>query len=390
MEGKKKLRIAMVAGEVSGDLLGADLLDAFINKGIDAEFYGIGGPKMIARGFNSLFDMDRLSVMGLVEVIGRLWELIGIRRTLARTLLNNPPDVFIGIDAPDFNTELELRLKKAGIPTVHYVSPTIWAWRTYRINKIKRAVDHMLVIFPFEMDFYAQHQIRATFVGHPAANETPEKIDRKEKRKLLGLPEDKLVLAVLPGSRGSELSRLSDLYVKTMERINSNFPDVVFAIPFVKPEFRTRFYLSLDECGCNELPVYSFDGCSRDVLAAADLALLASGTAALESAVMRTPMVVTYRMNAISMWLIRKFAHVKLYSMPNNLAGYELVPEYIQDDATVDNLFNELSNLLCDNNRRETIARELDKIYHQLRSNSGTLAMNAVMEEIRHASNNTK
>lgn len=381
MHESRPLRIAMVAGEVSGDLLGADLIRAFRNSGINVEFYGIGGKNMIAEGFHSLFDMDRLSVMGLVEVIGRLRELLGIRKKLVNILVSDPPDIFIGIDAPDFNTDLELKLKTTGIKTIHYVSPTLWAWRTNRINKIKRAVDHMLVLFPFEIDLYRQHDIKATFIGHPAANDTPEVIDRKQMRKQLGLPLDEHVVAVLPGSRNSELSRLTDLYIETMCIIHQQQPDTVFAIPFVKPEFRKKFMHALKEKGQENLPIYGFEGMSREVLSAADLALLASGTAALESAVMRTPMVVTYKMNPVSMWIIRRFAHVKLYSMPNNLAGYELVPEYIQEDATPENLSTELISLLNDSDRRTRVSAELDKIYQQLRCDSGKVAMKVILEE---------
>ena len=387
MESRKPIRIAMVAGEVSGDLLGADLIAALKKTSPDIEVYGIGGPRMIEQGFNSLFDMDRLSVLGLIEVLGRLRELLGIRRKLFNQLRAEPPDVFIGIDAPDFNTDLELKLKAAGIRTVHYVSPTIWAWRSYRINKIRRAVDHMLVIFPFEMKYYEQNKMRATFVGHPAANETPEHIDRLAARQTLGLPEQGRLLAVLPGSRNSELSRHADLFVQTLARVHQQLPNVVFAVPFVKPGFRQRFMTALKKFGLEDLPIHGFDGRSREVLSAADVALLASGTAALESAVTRTPMVVTYRMNALSMWLIRRFAHVKLYSMPNNLAGYELVPEYIQEQATAANLSSELCVLLTDDDRRAAITSELEKIYQQLRCNTGAVAAKAILEEIERARN---
>lgn len=385
MESNKPIRIAMVAGEVSGDLLGADLIRALKQRCDNIEVYGIGGPEMIAQGFHSVFDMERLSVMGLVEVVGRLWELLGIRRKLFNQFRADPPDVFVGIDAPDFNTDLELKLKAVGIRTVHYVSPTIWAWRSSRINKIRRAVDHMLVIFPFEMKYYEQNNMRATFVGHPAANETPERIDRLAVRRSLGLPEQGQLLAVLPGSRNSELSRHADLFVQTLARVHEQFPDVMFAVPFVKPGFKQRFMSVLKKSGIENLPIHEFDGRSREVLSAADVALLASGTAALESAVTRTPMVVTYRMNALSMWLIRHFAHVKLYSMPNNLAGYELVPEYIQEQATADNLSSELCALLADDDRRAAISTELEKIYQQLRCNTGKIASKAILEEVERA-----
>lgn len=389
MESNKPIRIAMVAGEISGDLLGADLIAALKKNYPDIEVYGIGGPRMIEQGFHSLFDMDRLSVMGLIEVLGRLRELLGIRRKLFNQLRADPPDVFLGIDAPDFNTDLELKLKAAGIRTMHYVSPTVWAWRSYRINKIRRAVDHMLVIFPFEMKYYEQNNIRATFVGHLATNDAPEQIDRIAVRRSLGLPEQGKLVAVLPGSRNSELSRHADLFALTLARVHKHFPGAVFAIPFVKPVFKQRFAAALKKYGHEGLPIHNFDGRSREVLLAADVALLASGTAALESAIMRTPMVVTYRMNALSMWLIRRFAHVKLYSMPNNLAGYELVPEYIQHEATAENLSDELCALLSNDERRLTISAELEKIYQQLRCNTGEIASKAIMEEVERARNHS-
>jgi len=373
----------MVAGEVSGDLLGADLIKALKLHHPDIEIYGIGGPRMIEQGFRSLYDMERLAVMGLVEVLGRLGELLKIRKTLRDQLISDPPDAFVGIDAPDFNTDLELKLKKAGIPTLHYVSPTVWAWRGYRIKKIRQAVDHMLVVFPFEMKFYEKQHMRATFVGHPAANETPEVIDKTGARKALALPIDKDVIALLPGSRGSELSRHAELFVDSVVRIHARYPDAVFALPFAKPQLRQAFLDAIGKREQQSLPIVYFDGRSREVLAAADVALLASGTAALEAALMRTPMVVTYRMNPLSAWLIKRFAHVKLFSMPNNLAGHELVPEFIQEKATADNLSSSVCRFLEDSARRQHVTRELSGIYTQLRCESGKLAAEAVLSEVR-------
>ncbi|MBE9516031.1 MAG: lipid-A-disaccharide synthase [Proteobacteria bacterium] len=377
----------MVAGEVSGDLLGADLIAALKKKSPDVEVYGIGGSRMIAEGFRSLYDMERLSVMGFVEVLGRLKELLSIRKRLARQLINDPPDAFVGIDAPDFNAGLEKTLKKNGIPSLHYVSPTVWAWRAGRLKKLKMAIDHMLVMFPFEMEYYEKHNIRATFVGHPVANAIPEVIDKDDFRKQLGISHDGILVALLPGSRNSEMTRLADIFVQAAARILKRYPDAKFVIPFAKDGLKQRFDTALRNHNLEELPVYQFDGKSREVLAASDIALLASGTAALESAVIRTPMVVAYKMNSLTAWLIRKFAYVKLFSMPNNLAGYELVPEFMQSDATPENLSDAVCDLLNDSDRMHRIQAELAKIYHQLRCNSGDLAAEAVIDEVRCANN---
>ncbi|HET9122059.1 MAG TPA: lipid-A-disaccharide synthase [Acidiferrobacteraceae bacterium] len=325
------MRIGVVAGEVSGDLLGAGLLSALRERFPDCRFEGIGGARMIEQGLMSWFPMERLAVMGVD--LSRYREILGIRRRLVGRMLADPPDLFIGIDAPDFNLSVEHDLRRAGIPTVHYVSPSVWAWRRYRLKKIARSVDLMLVLFPFETKLYREHNIPVTYVGHPMADEIALEINQKAIRVRLRLTDPGPIIALLPGSREQELRAHATLFVRTAMWLHERHPDARFTVPFVTRQGRLIFEQAIKACSAWDVPIQRFSGHSREVMAAADVVLLASGTAALEAALLRRPMVVTYRLSAVTALMVRMFSHVTMYSLPNHLAGRMLVPELLQKNA---------------------------------------------------------
>jgi lipid-A-disaccharide synthase len=371
----------VVAGEASGDLLGAGLIRSLKAVHPHLVIEGIGGPQMQEQGCVSLFPYDHLSLMGF-EILTELPTLFRIRRRLVEHFCANPPDVFIGVDVPDFNLGLEEKLRKTGIRTVHYVSPTVWAWRRWRIHQIRRAVDLMLALFPFEARFYEAHNVRVEFVGHPLADLIPENIDTAGFRKKLGIPAMATVLALLPGSRKGELLRHADLFVQTAQRLFARHPRLHFVAPFVDQKTFLLFEEALQRHGALSLPVTRMVGHSRDLLAAADVALVASGTATLEAALLKKPMVVTYRVKWLSYWLGRLLIKIKLFSMPNNLAGREIVPELIQSDATVEKLTAALDRYLVSETARDETIRELAKIGAGLRRHADEQAARAVLSLI--------
>lgn len=375
----RNLRIGVVAGEVSGDLLGAGLLRALKRRFGDIEIEGIGGSEMIAQGCRSLFPLEKLAVMGFTEVLGRYREIRGIQQKLIQHFRAHPPDVFIGIDAPDFNLGLEEPLRRAGIPTVHYVSPTVWAWRGYRIRRIRRAVDHMLTLFPFEADYYRRQGVPVTCVGHPMADQIPDEVDRGDYRARLKLDADATIVALLPGSRVSELEAHADLFVLTAAWLHERHPDYRFVVPLVSRETRIIFEDAIKRHEAWDLPITRMFGHGRAAMAAADIVLLASGTAATEAMLLKRLMVVTYKVSFFSQLLFRLFAHVKLYSMPNNLAGRELVPERVQRRARPEVLGQEIENLLADGVRAEEIYRVFREQHAELRRNADESAANAVL-----------
>ena len=377
------IRIGIVAGEVSGDQLGSNLIKAIKQHLPDAEFVGIAGPGMIAQGCRSLFSIDSLSVMGFIDVLAKLRHILQIRKQLVDYFIANPPDIFIGVDAPDFNLGVEQRLKQVGIPTVHYVSPTVWAWRGYRIKKIHKSVDHMLTLFPFEASYYHDHNIPVTFVGHPLAELIEEHPDKRAYRERLGLPQDRTLVALLPGSRRSELQRHADVFVQTIQWLHRRHPDYYYVIPFVNAALRSIFHQAIERHGASDVPLTELEGHSRDAMAAADIVLLASGTATMEAALLRRPMVVTYKVSWPNFLLIKFFSHVDLYAMPNNLAGRELVPEYVQSDAVPEKMGAEIVSLLEDESRKKDIVTELGKMYHELKRNASANAATAVLEVLR-------
>lgn len=373
------MRFGIVAGEASGDLLGAGLIAAIKQRHPDAVFEGIAGPQMIAAGAESLFPMERLSVMGIVEVLGRYRELLGIRRQLAAHFRANPPDAFIGIDAPDFNLGLERQLREAGIKTVHYVSPSVWAWRQRRVKKIARSTDLMLTLFPFEASFYEQHHVPVRFVGHHLADTIPLDVDRAGARRALDLPASGEILALLPGSRSNELHYLAATFIDTARWLRARRPGLTLVVPLVNPQRRAQFEALLAE-QADPPPLILVDGHSREVMAAADVVLLASGTAALEAMLLKRPMVVAYRLAAFTYWLAKRLVKVDKVSLPNLLADEHLVPELIQHEATPGNLGTAVLNYLENPEAAAAINARFDQIHRDLRRNASDQAADAILQ----------
>ncbi|ROM86198.1 lipid-A-disaccharide synthase [Pseudomonas brassicacearum] len=366
------LRIALVAGEASGDILGAGLMRALKAQHPAVEFMGVGGPLMQAEGLVSYFPMERLSVMGLVEVLGRLRELLARRKKLIETLIDEKPDVFIGIDAPDFTLNIELKLRQAGIKAVHYVSPSVWAWRQKRVLKIREGCDLMLTLLPFEARFYEEKGVPVRFVGHTLADTIPLQADRQAARQALGLVDGPLV-ALMPGSRGGEVSRLGGLFFDAAERLRAMRPDVRFVLPCASPQRREQLEALL---AGRDLPVMLLDGRSHDALAACDAVLIASGTATLEALLYKRPMVVAYRLAPLTFWILKRMVKSPYVSLPNLLAQRLLVPELLQDEATADALANTLAPLI-DGGEEQT--RGFDEIHRTLRRDASNQAADAVL-----------
>lgn len=372
----KPLRIALVAGEPSGDTLGASLIRALKVQNSELTFEGIGGPQMIAEGMDSWFPMERLSVMGLVEVLGRLRELLGIRRQLRQRWEANPPAVFIGIDAPDFNLTLERHLREAGIPTVHYVSPSVWAWREKRVFKIAKAVDLMLCLLPFEKAFYDKHGVDARFIGHTLADEIPLQVDVAKAREQLGLSPDKRYLALLPGSRGGEVAKLGPLFLDTAKWLLQKDPELQFLIPAAN-EARMEQLQSLLQG--QSLPVTLFSGQSRTVMAAADVVLMASGTAALEAMLLKKPTVVSYRMSPISFAIMWRMLKVDYVALPNLLAKEMLMPELLQQQAQVPALGEAVWQRLDNPEQYASLQQRFTELHQMLRRDASLQAAKAVV-----------
>ncbi len=349
--------IAIVAGEASGDLLGSLLIGALQSAGIDADFYGIAGPKMQSLGARSLFPMEALSVRGYVEALGSLKKLLGIRARLRKQLLAKPPRLFIGVDAPDFNLALEGRLRRRGIATLHFISPSIWAWRPRRIRKIARAASHVLLIFPFEEAIYRQAGIPATYVGHPLAHALPEP-DRRAARVRLGLDPEGEYVALLPGSRPSELQALGRLYVEAAKRIVQAHPQAHFIIPLVTRETRAAFERILFEADAQYLPLRVLFGHAHDAMQAADAALIASGTATLEALLLDCPHVISYRVPWLTWQIMKRQALLPWIGLPNILADRTVVPELLQDHATPEALSQAITELLQDPSARDAQIEE--------------------------------
>ncbi len=382
---KPLLRFGIVAGEASGDLLGAGLIAAIKQQYPDAVFEGIAGPQMIAAGANSLFPMDRLSVMGIVEVLGRYRELLGIRRQLAAYFKQNPPDAFIGIDAPDFTLGLEKQLRIAGIKTVHYVSPSVWAWRQGRVKKIAASTDLMLTLFPFEARFYQQYQVPVHFVGHPLADTIPLAVDKQAARQQLNLPTDTEILALLPGSRSNELHYLAQPFIETACWLQARRPGLGFVVPLANPERRIQFEQAMTEIKAQgrELPRLTLvDGQSREVMAAADVVLLASGTAALEAMLLKRPMVVAYKLAPLTYWLARRLVKVENVSLPNLLANETLVPELIQHEATPENLGQKVLAYFENPAIMDDLNQRFTDIHRTLRQDASQQAADAILQKI--------
>ncbi len=373
-----RLRIAMLAGEASGDLLGSRLLQALRTRYPSLTAYGIGGPRMQACGFESWYPMEQLAVRGYVEVVRSLPRLLHLRGELKRRLLRDRPDIFIGIDAPDFNLALERDLKAGGIPTVHYVSPSIWAWRGERIHKIKRAVDKVLALFPFEVPIYERAGIPVSYVGHPLADELPEHPDRRGVRERLTIRPESSVVALLPGSRQSEVRQMAELMIATASRIREQISDIHFLVPLVSRETRLIFEEAVYRQHAEDLPLRILFGHAHEALTAADSAIVASGTATLEAALLKCPMVITYTMPAATAWIMRRKAYLPYVGLPNIIAGEFIVPELLQEDAQPENLAQAVCNLLGNSRVRSRLQTRFLAMHRELRQGTAERAVDAL------------
>lgn len=370
-------RVAIVVGETSGDILAAGLIAEIKKMYPDCVFEGVGGPRMSAQGFIPHHPMERLAVMGLVEPLKRLPELLSIRKSLRKRYIENPPDLFIGVDAPDFNLSLELALRKSGITTVHYVSPSVWAWRQGRIKKITKAVDLMLTLFPFEADFYKSHKVNVKFVGHPLADKLPLEQKTEIARAQLGLRNDQRVLALLPGSRKSEIERLGQLFLDAAEICQQQLSQLTILIPAANA---VRFEeIKTLSANYPHLDLKLSEGNSHDVMAAADVVVMASGTTTLEAMLLKKPMVIAYRMAALSFWLIKRMTKVRFVGLPNLLAGRELAPELLQRDATKENISRAVLNYFLSKGDYANTVQVFTDIHKSLKCSADKEAAKAVV-----------
>jgi lipid-A-disaccharide synthase len=372
--------IAIVAGEASGDLLGSLLMEAIRQVVPNARFIGIGGPRMQGVGMEVLFPMEKLAVNGYIEVLRHYRELVGIRRSLRKRFIAEPPDMFIGIDAPDFNLDLEMALKQHGIPAVHYVSPSIWAWRGERIHKIKQAVTHILALFPFEAPLYQQADVPVTYVGHPLADILPERPKRDEMREQMRiLPRNAKVFALLPGSRQGEVRRLAKTYVETVKLILQKLPEAQFLVPLASRETRTIFENEIWRQEGQHLPITLLFGHAHDAMIAADGVLVASGTATLEAALLKRPMVITYKLSPLTYWIAKRKQYLPYVGLPNILAGKFVVPEILQDDATPENLSQALLNLVNNKHAVAALEETFTRMHQTLRQDTAQKAAAAIL-----------
>ncbi|WP_304164389.1 lipid-A-disaccharide synthase [Lonsdalea britannica] len=375
----RPLTIALVAGETSGDILGAGLIRAIKNQVPDARFVGVAGPRMQAEGCEAWYEMEELAVMGIVEVLERLPRLLKIRRDLTQRFTELQPDVFVGIDAPDFNITLEGRLKQRGIKTIHYVSPSVWAWRQKRVFKIGRATNLVLAFLPFEKAFYDRFNVPCRFIGHTMADAMPLHPDKLAARSTLRIAPDVRCLAILPGSRGAEVDMLSKDFLLTARLLRESCPDLEIVVPLVNAKRRQQFEEIKAEVA-PDLPVRLLDGFAREAMIASDAALLASGTAALECMLAKCPMVVGYRMKPFTFWLASKLVKTPWVSLPNLLAGRELVKELLQNECTPDKLAEALLPWLQDSAQVHELQETFLHLHQQIRCDADEQAAQAVLE----------
>jgi lipid-A-disaccharide synthase len=370
--------VGIVAGEASGDLLGSLLIGALKDAGLVRHFEGIAGPRMQALGARSLFPMEALSVRGYVEALSGLHKILAIRRRLQAHFLEQRPRLFIGVDAPDFNLGLERKLRRRGIPSVHFVSPSIWAWRRNRIKKIAKAVDHMLLIFPFEEAIYRDAGIPATYVGHPLAYSLPAVPDPLASRERLGLKSQGRYIALLPGSRKSEIQHLAPLYLQAAATMIKQQPDIQFLVPLVNRETRDLFSQAMQQTGLYDLPLRILFGHAHDALQAADAALIASGTATLEALLLGCPHVITYRVPWLTYQIMKRQAYLPWVGLPNILAGRSVVPELLQEDAQPAAMADALLRLLEDQAARQAMQEAFNGIRTSLRRDTPALIAEAL------------
>ena len=370
------LSFSLVAGEASGDLLASLLLGGMRQRWPDLQSMGIGGPHMQRQGFQAWWPSEKLAVRGYVEVLRHYREIVGIRRQLKTRLLQERPSAFIGVDAPDFNLDLSRDLKAAGLPTVHFVCPSIWAWRADRVQKIRQSVDHVLCIFPFEPGLLAQHGIEATYVGHPLAQTIPVTPDRHAARLKLGLPHDARVVALLPGSRVSEIDYLCERFLRAAQHMVQQEPDLYFVLPAV-PNLKARIEACVQAVG-GVARLNVLQGQSHDALAACDVTLIASGTATLEAALFKRPMVIAYNMHGLSWQIMRRKKLQPWVGLPNILCGEFVVPERLQDQATPQALAHEVLQWLHAPERVRSIEQKFSNLHDELRRDTAKLATDAI------------
>jgi lipid-A-disaccharide synthase len=378
--------IAMVAGEASGDLLASHLMAALKSARPQTcfRFYGIGGPRMLAQGFESGWPMEQLAVMGYMEVLKRYWSLVRMRRQLTKRLLCLRPDVFVGVDAPDFNLGLETALRAKGIRTVHYVSPSIWAWRKERLKKIARAADRVLALFPMEPPLYTAANIPVTYVGHPLADQIPLTTRKSTARQKLNLPQEERIYALLPGSRQSELEYMATTFIQTAQKIHTLQPRALFLVPLATRETRLEFEAAIFRNAATHLPLLLLFGHAQEAMGAADAILVASGTATLEAALVKRPMVITYKLSPTTFRLMKRRSTLPYVGLPNILAGRFIVPELLQDDATPEALARVLMEAAADPMLARGLTAEFTRIHLMLRQNSAEKAARAVLEMLGH------
>lgn len=370
------IHIGIVVGEASGDILGAALMQELRKHFPTAEFSGIGGPRMLALGFHSYFPQDRLAVMGLIEPLKRLPELLRIRKFLREHFIKSPPAVFIGIDSPDFTIPLEASLKEQGVKTVHYVSPSVWAWRQKRIFKIARAVDLMLTLLPFEAKFYQEHNVPVEFVGHHLADEIPLDVDKLAARKTLSLPEQSRIVALLPGSRASEVERMGELFMRVSVLCLESDPNLLFVIPAANPDRYRQLHIELNDF--SDCPIRLINGHSHEVMAAADVVLLASGTVALEALLLKKPMVVAYKVAPLTFKILSWLVKTPWISLPNLLAQKLLVPEFLQDQATPEVLAAAVMDYFDNPEQTMALSQTFAQMHLELKRNASARAAAAI------------
>lgn len=380
---RQPIKIGIVVGEASGDILGAALMVELRKIYPDAIFEGIGGPKMLEQGFTSFFPQDRLAVMGIIEPLKRIFELLGIRKYLREHFIQSPPAVFIGIDSPDFTIPLERSLKVHGIKTAHYVSPSVWAWRQGRVVKIAKSVDLMLTLLPFEAAFYKDHSVPVKFVGHHLADEMPLDVDTKGAREALGIPANATVVGLLPGSRASEIDKMGNLFVEVALSCLKERPDLIFYIPAANEDRFNQLKVVL--APYRDLPIKMVLGQSHTVMAASDVLLVASGTVTLEGMLLKKPMVVAYKMAALSFWLLSKLVKSKYISLPNLISGKELVPEILQNDATVERLTREVLRYFEHPKSTKELVQTFQGMHSALRQDASKTAAITIKDLIEKA-----
>nr|WP_314267170.1 lipid-A-disaccharide synthase [uncultured Moellerella sp.] len=375
----RPLTIGLVAGETSGDILGAGLIRALKEQVPDARFVGVAGPLMQAEGCEAWYEMEELAVMGIVEVLGRLPRLLSIRKDLTRRFSDLKPDVFVGIDAPDFNITLEGRLKANGIKTIHYVSPSVWAWRQKRIFKIGKSTHLVLAFLPFEKAFYDRFNVPCQFIGHTMADALPLNPDKSAARERLNIPQNATCLAILPGSRHSEVEMLSEDFLKTALLLRQQLGDLHIVVPLVNQKRREQFEAARLRVA-PDLPIQLLDGQARDAMISADATLLASGTASLECMLAKCPMVVGYRMKPFTFWLAKKLIKTPYVSLPNLLAGREIVKELLQDECQPKQLAQQLLPLLSGGPQVDELKQTFLQLHQQIRCQADEQAAKAVLE----------